>query len=195
MSLKWAIVAIIVGVVVGTLFMASHSAQGPHLGLPQMIQSRAQFGYYGAAFPLVFVVVMYLGFYAAGAVLGAQAITALFGIPLPASIVILSVLSTVVAVFGYNVIHKFEKYLTFLVAAVFAVLTAMLVFAPPAAATPGPIVGSCSVRSCSRCPFRPPRSSGSRPTWRTIRGTCRRRRRSPACSGTPTPGSGSAACG
>lgn len=163
MSLQWAIVAIIVGVVVGTLFMASHSAQGPHLGLPQMIQSRAQFGYYGAAFPLVFVVVMYLGFYAAGAVLGAEAITALFGIPLSASIVILSVLSTVVAVFGYNVIHKFEKYLTFLVAAVFAVLTVMLVFAPPATATPGadrgfllgPFLLAVSVSATSQLGFAP----------------------------------------
>jgi len=29
--------------------MAAHSAQGPQLGIPQMIQSRAQFGVLGAA--------------------------------------------------------------------------------------------------------------------------------------------------
>jgi len=126
LSLKWAVVAVLIGVTVGTLFMASHSAQGPHLGLPQMIQSRAQFGYYGASFPLVFVVVMYLGFYAAGAVLGAQALTALCGVPLSVSIVVLSVLSGLVAVFGYNLIHAFEKYLTVLVALVFLVLTVVL---------------------------------------------------------------------
>ncbi len=47
-SLFWSVLAIVVGVLVGTLFMAFHSAQGPQLGLPQMIQSRPQFGYIGA---------------------------------------------------------------------------------------------------------------------------------------------------
>ena len=31
-----------------SFFMAFHSTQGPQLGLPQMIQSRPQFGYVGA---------------------------------------------------------------------------------------------------------------------------------------------------
>ena len=43
------VVAIVLGVCVGTVFTAFHSAQGPQLGLPQMIQSRAQFGYRGVA--------------------------------------------------------------------------------------------------------------------------------------------------
>jgi Permease for cytosine/purines, uracil, thiamine, allantoin len=47
-SLFWSVLAIVVGVLVGTLFMAFHSAQGPQLGVPQMIQSRPQFGYIGA---------------------------------------------------------------------------------------------------------------------------------------------------
>ena len=33
---------------------AFHSAQGPQLGLPQMIQSRAQFGYIGVAVLVLF---------------------------------------------------------------------------------------------------------------------------------------------
>ena len=37
----------VLGLVVGTLFMAFHASQGPQMGLPQMIQSRAQFGYRG----------------------------------------------------------------------------------------------------------------------------------------------------
>ena len=43
-SLWWAIAGIILGTLFGSIFMAYHSAQGPHLGIPQMIQSRAQFG-------------------------------------------------------------------------------------------------------------------------------------------------------
>ena len=39
----WAsVIAIVVGNLVGAIFMALHSAQGPKLGIPQMIQSRAE---------------------------------------------------------------------------------------------------------------------------------------------------------
>jgi purine-cytosine permease-like protein len=96
-------VGIVTGVLLGTLYMASHSAQGPHLGLPQMIQSRAQFGYYGAAFPLAFAVLMYPGFSAAGVVLGARTLAELTGLSIGPGIVVLSVLSTLVAIFGYAV--------------------------------------------------------------------------------------------
>ena len=56
----WAIVGTLVGNLLGGIVMALHSAQGPRLGLPQMISSRAQFGVIGAVVPLVLVVLMYL---------------------------------------------------------------------------------------------------------------------------------------
>ncbi|MEV6411909.1 cytosine permease [Kribbella sp. NPDC051718] len=70
----WAIIGLLLGNVLGGIVMALHSAQGPRLGLPQMISSRAQFGVYGAVVPLVLVVVMYLGFAATGTVLAGQAV-------------------------------------------------------------------------------------------------------------------------
>ena len=36
--------AVLLGACFGTFFMAFHANQGPRMGLPQMIQSRAQFG-------------------------------------------------------------------------------------------------------------------------------------------------------
>ena len=48
--------------VIGTFFMAAHSAQGPQLGLPQMIQSRPQFGYVGAILVWLFAYLQYAGF-------------------------------------------------------------------------------------------------------------------------------------
>src|SRR3954470_5609018 len=38
----WALVALGVGNLVGAVFMALHAAQGPTLGVPQMIQTRGQ---------------------------------------------------------------------------------------------------------------------------------------------------------
>ena len=37
LPLPWALLAIIVGNLVGAVFMALHSAQGPKLGIPQML--------------------------------------------------------------------------------------------------------------------------------------------------------------
>src|SRR5579884_2384352 len=51
LSLPWAMVALVIGNGFGAVFMALHSAQGPKLGVPQMIQSRAQFGFHGAILP------------------------------------------------------------------------------------------------------------------------------------------------
>src|SRR5690242_19098273 len=42
LSLPYALLAVLIGNVVGAVAMALHSAQGPKLGIPQMIQSRAQ---------------------------------------------------------------------------------------------------------------------------------------------------------
>src|SRR5205807_10282755 len=51
----WALIAIATGTVIGALLIALHATQGPRLGVPQSIQSRGQFGFYGAAsmFPCV----------------------------------------------------------------------------------------------------------------------------------------------
>src|ERR687894_1044870 len=80
----WAIVGLLLGNLAGGAVMALHSAQGPRLGLPQMISSRAQFGVFGAVVPLVLVVLLYLGFAATGTVLAGQAINRIAGTDVPA---------------------------------------------------------------------------------------------------------------
>ncbi len=107
----------IVGLLIGNLFggtvMALHSAQGPRLGLPQMISSRAQFGVRGAALPLLLVIVMYLGFAATGTVLSGQAINSMFGIAAPeVGILIFGTLTAVAAIVGYRLIHVIGRIST-----------------------------------------------------------------------------------
>ncbi len=110
--------------------MASHSAQGPHLGIPQMIQSRAQFGYYGAVIPLLMVVAMYLGFYAAGAVIGAEALSLLFHIPIYMGILISSVADLLLVIGGYRFIHRFNHIMAYFFSVVFLVITILLIRGP-----------------------------------------------------------------
>lgn len=103
----WALVAVVVGNALGAVPMALHAAQGPKLGIPQMIQSRAQFGVYGAVLPLILVVVMYVGYFATGSLLGGQALAEITGTPVDVSILAYAGLSALIAIIGYRLIHRF----------------------------------------------------------------------------------------
>src|SRR3712207_6318187 len=74
LSLGWTLLAIVLGVGFGTFFMAFHANQGPRMGLPQMIQSRAQFGSRGAVLPFAATVFVYVGFIVFDLVLATQAL-------------------------------------------------------------------------------------------------------------------------
>jgi nucleobase:cation symporter-1, NCS1 family len=126
LSLVWALVAIVIGNLIGGIFMALHSAQGPRMGIPQMIQSRAQFGFYGAILPLVLVILMYIGFFASSQVLGGQALSAWTGLPVTLSIILVSVACTILAVYGYDLIHRYEGIVSALLAVGFLYLTIRL---------------------------------------------------------------------
>src|SRR5579864_2439046 len=54
----WGVLAIVIGNLVGAVFMALHSAQGPQLGVPQMVQTRGQFGSFGSLFVVGLVMIM-----------------------------------------------------------------------------------------------------------------------------------------
>ncbi|WP_436843414.1 purine-cytosine permease family protein [Streptomyces narbonensis] len=102
----WAIPALLVGNVLGGSVMALHSAQGPRLGVPQMISSRAQFGVFGAVLPLLLVILMYLGFAATGSVLAGQAVSEMLHLgSTELGILLFGALTAVVAVTGYRLIH------------------------------------------------------------------------------------------
>lgn len=110
-NLFWAIIAVILGNIAGAVFMALHSVQGAKLGVPQLIQSRGQFGFYGALLPIALAAFLYLGFFATTAVIGGQALAAATpGVGLPIAIIIVAVLSLVLSLIGYKAIHVAAKW-------------------------------------------------------------------------------------
>lgn len=125
-NLWWTLLAVVIGNAIGGIFMALHSAQGPKLGIPQMIQSRAQFGYYGAVLPLVLVIFMYIGYFASSDVLAGQAIADQIGIPPVLAIVLSTACIFVITVYGYKLIHFCEKWMGWLSAALFVYLAVEL---------------------------------------------------------------------
>ncbi len=121
----WAsFVAIVLGNLLGAVFMALHSAQGPKLGIPQMIQSRAQYGVLGSILVVGIVVFMYAGFFASNLILGGQSFNQITsGISVNWGIVICAVLSLVIVIWGYDLIHFINRWMAFVFSAVMIVAT------------------------------------------------------------------------
>jgi len=111
-NLIWTIIAVVLGSLFGTFFMAFHSAQGPQLGLPQLVQSRAQFGYIGAALTVwIFALANYIAYNTSDAILSGAAMHAVFKIPAEAGFFIAAAIATVIAIYGYSQIHFVNKLL------------------------------------------------------------------------------------
>jgi len=98
-------VASVLGILFGTLFMAFHASQGPDLGLPQMVQSRAQFGYRGVILPLLGTLFTYAGFNVVDTVLISQGLNHLFGWGIATIAIVLGVIAAVIAIYGHDWLH------------------------------------------------------------------------------------------
>lgn len=120
LNLGWTFIGLILGNLIGSVFMAAHSAQGPHLGIPQMIQSRAQFGVLGAGVPLAIVVLAYILFTAANGVVMRDSIKAVAPVSDNNAIILFGVLTLVVGFVGYELIHRIGAWMSALSSIVFA---------------------------------------------------------------------------
>jgi len=125
-NLLWTALAVIMGCALGTFFMAFHSTQGPQLGLPQMIQSRPQFGYAGALLVWVVALIAYIGYNAFNQVLCAQALHQLTPAIAPNSalaIVLFALAALSLAVVGYDKIHLAQRGFAYLMIAILTVFS------------------------------------------------------------------------
>ncbi|GAB3681163.1 purine-cytosine permease family protein [Saccharopolyspora tripterygii] len=128
LGLFWVILGLVVGNLSGAVFMAAHSTQGPHLGVPQMIQSRAQFGVYGAALPLLAVVVAYVLFFAANAVMMRDAVEHILPVGHSAALIVFGLVTFVVAFFGYELIHRIGTLMSWISAALLGTIAVIVLF-------------------------------------------------------------------
>jgi NCS1 family nucleobase:cation symporter-1 len=135
LSAGFSFLAVVLGACFGTFFMAFHANQGPRMGLPQMIQSRAQFGSRGVIVPFLATVFVYIGFMVFDVILATQGI----GLILPEVkwfwYPLLTALSIIIAVVGHDLLHFVQRWLTYLLIAAFAITT-VLAFTTLPAPTP-----------------------------------------------------------
>jgi NCS1 nucleoside transporter family len=106
-----AALALVLGSAIGGITQGILSTRGPKYGVPQMVLSRLGFGYWGNILPAgLNSVTAGIGWFAVNSVSGAFALNALLHWPKVLCLLIIVVLQVVVAFFGYNLVHAFERY-------------------------------------------------------------------------------------
>jgi NCS1 family nucleobase:cation symporter-1 len=128
LSLVWSIVAGLLGILTGTVFMAFHAAQGPTLGLPQMIQSRAQFGYRGVVVPLFATLFTYLAFNVADQVLLAEGLHGAFGWNADLVAIVCAVGAALLAIYGHDWVHRIFRVLLVISLPLMTIVTLGVIF-------------------------------------------------------------------
>jgi NCS1 family nucleobase:cation symporter-1 len=118
-----------VGNLVGAIFMALHAAQGPTLGVPQMVQTRGQFGSIGALLVVGIVIVMYVGFLSSNIVVGGQALASLVpGWSDVPCMLFIGVIGVVATIYGYDLIHGYTRVMTYVAGAVLGLTFAWIIY-------------------------------------------------------------------
>jgi NCS1 nucleoside transporter family len=106
------VIVILVFNVLGVLPVAFLSTLGPKTGLAQMPLTRFSFGLQGAKLPAIFNALACIGWSAVNAVIGSSLIVAWSNNTIPqwAALIFLMVITTAVSVFGYFIVHRYERF-------------------------------------------------------------------------------------
>ncbi|KAL9107208.1 MAG: hypothetical protein Q9227_007832 [Pyrenula ochraceoflavens] len=112
LSLNQSVAAIVVGTALGALCPAYTGTLGPKLGLRAIATARYSFGFWGAKLASVLNVIVGGGFAVVNVVVTGQILSAVsnYTMSITVGCVIVAVISYVVSVFGFKLIHSFEKY-------------------------------------------------------------------------------------
>jgi NCS1 nucleoside transporter family len=138
---------IIVFNALGVLPVAIFSTLGPKLGLRQMTISRFAFGWVGGIIMALFNVAACIGWSAVNVIIGSQLIASLTNGAIPSwlGILIIAVLTTLVSIYGYRYVHRYERYAWIPMAIIFLIL--LFVAAPHFQIIPTPAFNAAEIAS------------------------------------------------
>lgn len=123
LGLWGSITAIVAGNLLGAIGTGLCALMGPKLGMPQLPMGRAPFGYRGNILPAALSVVVYIGYYTVGTVLGGKSLADLFNTSYQPMIVLVALLSIVIGIYGYHMLHVFGQWITYISIVMLAVVT------------------------------------------------------------------------
>ncbi|KAH7142001.1 permease for cytosine/purines, uracil, thiamine, allantoin-domain-containing protein [Dactylonectria macrodidyma] len=112
LSLRQSVAASIIGIVLGAMTTSYTGTLGPKLGMRQIATSRYSFGFWGAKLCSILNIVVGGGFAVVNYVVVGQILSAVsdYTMSITVGIIIIAIVSYVVSIFGFKLIHTFEKY-------------------------------------------------------------------------------------
>jgi NCS1 family nucleobase:cation symporter-1 len=117
------LLAIVVGNLLGSFFVALLSTMGPKLGLAQMPAARLPFGK-SIVVPGLLNWLSTIGWDGINSLFGAYALTILIpGLPFVVGLLVIVLCQGILGIVGYEAIHTFEKWAALVLGAMFVVLT------------------------------------------------------------------------
>ena len=112
--------------ILGALMNSAAVAMGPKLGMPQMPMSRAAFGYIGNYLPAFLASTLFVGYFATTNIVGAETVQQIWhGAPYTPVAIVLGVVAIVLTIYGYNLVHSIERYMSMALGVIFLVLTVL----------------------------------------------------------------------
>lgn len=127
LSIGWSILSSALGLLIGTFFMAFHATQGPRLGLPQIIQSRAQFGFYGVIVVVAMSLTCYLAFGVVYTILTAQGLSQIFGWSPVAIGLVINLIGGGFAIAGHDHLHRVSRWVFYITVPLVSVFSVAIV--------------------------------------------------------------------
>jgi len=122
------ILALLIGNVLGSLFLALSVAMGPRMGFPQMFISRWSFGTKGNYIFSALNWISTAGWFTVNVILGSFALQVLIpSIPFYVAALCTTAAEVLLAIYGYDMIHSFEKVMAVVLGALFLFATALIV--------------------------------------------------------------------
>jgi NCS1 family nucleobase:cation symporter-1 len=145
-SLPSIIIALLLGNIIGSLFLALSVAMGPKMGFPQMFISRWSFGRKGNYIFSALNWISTAGWFTVNVILGSFALQVLIpSTPFYIAALGTTVVEVLLAIYGYDMIHSFEKIMAVVLGALFLFATLLIMtqhvgsimaYAPPASTSP-----------------------------------------------------------
>ncbi|RKF82312.1 Purine-cytosine permease FCY21 [Golovinomyces cichoracearum] len=104
--------ASLIGAFLGSICTASCATLGPKLGLRAMATARYSFGFYGAKVCSLLNIIIGAGFATVNVVVVGQLLSAVseYKLSLSVGCILIGVISYLVSLFGFKIIHTYEKY-------------------------------------------------------------------------------------
>ena len=126
MSWGFTIASILIGNLVGAIVLALCAAMGPSYGEPQLMIGRFTFGRVGGYLPAVLNYLSTIGWFTVNNILGAFGLKVLFpSLSFWQGAVILVIIQSLLAIYGHNLIHLYERIMSVVLGVMFVIVTAI----------------------------------------------------------------------